>query len=70
MTFLPFPSLTVSFALQVLLGITDPELGVLDTFEDVEYERKAVEVSLVVSNKITSLLILCFLLRVLLLRLF
>eukprot|EP00268_Persea_americana_P031200 TRINITY_DN3030_c0_g2_i1.p1 TRINITY_DN3030_c0_g2~~TRINITY_DN3030_c0_g2_i1.p1 ORF type:complete len:170 (+),score=25.05 TRINITY_DN3030_c0_g2_i1:142-651(+) len=32
---------------RVLLGITDPELGVLDTFEDVEYERKAVEVSLV-----------------------
>ncbi|RWR91546.1 AIG2-like protein [Cinnamomum micranthum f. kanehirae] len=32
---------------RVLLGITDPELGVLDTFEDVKYERKAVEVSLV-----------------------
>ncbi|KAJ8616897.1 hypothetical protein MRB53_013083 [Persea americana] len=32
---------------RVLLGITDPELGVLDTFEDVEYERTAVEVSLV-----------------------
>eukprot|EP00268_Persea_americana_P031201 TRINITY_DN3030_c0_g2_i11.p1 TRINITY_DN3030_c0_g2~~TRINITY_DN3030_c0_g2_i11.p1 ORF type:complete len:117 (+),score=11.59 TRINITY_DN3030_c0_g2_i11:102-452(+) len=55
---------------RVLLGITDPELGVLDTFEDVEYERTAVEVSLVVSIKITPLLILCFLLHVLLLRLF
>ncbi|XP_073116395.1 uncharacterized protein [Elaeis guineensis] len=31
---------------KVLLGITDRELDVLDTFEDVEYERRAVEVSL------------------------
>lgn len=28
------------------MGITDPELYILDTFEDVEYERKTIEVSL------------------------
>ncbi|KAK1264504.1 Protein AIG2 [Acorus gramineus] len=32
--------------LQVLLGITDPELDVLDTFEDVEYMRRPINVSL------------------------
>ncbi|KAF6141796.1 hypothetical protein GIB67_027974 [Kingdonia uniflora] len=30
----------------VLLGITDPELDILDTFEDVEYEKHTVDVSL------------------------
>lgn len=35
--------------MQVLFGITNPELYILDTFEDVEYERRAVEVSLLVS---------------------
>ncbi|XP_062163215.1 AIG2-like protein D isoform X2 [Alnus glutinosa] len=29
---------------KVLFGITNPELDVLDTFEDVEYERRTVEV--------------------------
>ncbi|KAK7825768.1 aig2-like protein d [Quercus suber] len=31
---------------KVLFGITNPELDILDTFEDVEYERRTVEVSL------------------------
>lgn len=31
------------------MGITDPELIILDEFEDVEYERSNVEVSLLVS---------------------
>ncbi|KAM0943240.1 putative gamma-glutamyl cyclotransferase [Dioscorea sansibarensis] len=31
---------------KVLLGITDLELDVLDTFEDVEYERHTVEITL------------------------
>ncbi|RVX17596.1 AIG2-like protein D [Vitis vinifera] len=31
---------------RVLLGVTDPELNILDTFEDVEYDRRTVEVSL------------------------
>ncbi|KAF5747060.1 AIG2-like protein [Tripterygium wilfordii] len=31
---------------KVLLGITDPELYILDEFEDVEYERSTVEISL------------------------
>ncbi|KAH7674656.1 Gamma-glutamyl cyclotransferase-like protein [Dioscorea alata] len=31
---------------KVLLGITDVELDVLDTFEDVEYERRTVEINL------------------------
>ncbi|KAH0989765.1 hypothetical protein GBA52_001248 [Prunus armeniaca] len=35
---------------QLLLGITDPELHILDEFEDVEYERNTVEVSLVDSS--------------------
>ncbi|XP_075522606.1 AIG2-like protein D isoform X2 [Primulina tabacum] len=29
---------------KVLIGITPPELYILDTFEDVEYERKTVDV--------------------------
>ncbi|KAL7187107.1 hypothetical protein ACSBR1_037221 [Camellia fascicularis] len=33
---------------KVLLGITLPELDILDTFEDVEYNRCTVEVSLMV----------------------
>nr|GEV55324.1 hypothetical protein [Tanacetum cinerariifolium] len=32
--------------LQVLLGITAPELDILDKFEDYEYEKKLVNVSL------------------------
>ncbi|KAK8499347.1 hypothetical protein V6N13_010612 [Hibiscus sabdariffa] len=31
---------------RVLLGLTDPELLILDEFEDVEYQRTSVEVSL------------------------
>ncbi|PSS11777.1 AIG2-like protein [Actinidia chinensis var. chinensis] len=31
---------------KVLSGITAPEIAILDTFEDVEYERRIVEVSL------------------------
>lgn len=37
---------------QVLLGITDPELHILDEFEDVEYERSTVEVSLMVKHSV------------------
>ncbi|OMO61942.1 AIG2-like protein [Corchorus capsularis] len=33
----------------VLFGITDPELHILDEFEDVEYQRTPVEVSLLES---------------------
>lgn len=36
---------------RVLMGITDPELYILDKFEDVEYERCTVEVSLTDSSK-------------------
>lgn len=36
------------YLLQVLSGITVPELDVLDAFEDVEYERRTVDVSLMV----------------------
>ncbi|XP_058183887.1 AIG2-like protein D [Rhododendron vialii] len=36
---------------RVLSGITDPELDVLDTFEDVEYERRTIEVSLMDSSQ-------------------
>ena len=36
---------------QVLLGVTRPELDILDIFEDVEYERRAVDVSLMVSTE-------------------
>ncbi|WOL19787.1 hypothetical protein Cni_G28589 [Canna indica] len=35
-----------SSAVLVFLGITDVELNLLDAFEDVEYERKNVEISL------------------------
>ena len=38
------------FPVQVLLGITDPELHILDEFEDVEYLRTGVEVSLLESS--------------------
>lgn len=36
---------------RVLFGITNPELDILDTFEDVEYERRTVEVSLMDSSE-------------------
>lgn len=36
--------------LQVLKGITDDELKILDEFEDAEYDRKAVEVALTVTT--------------------
>ncbi|XVF48132.1 hypothetical protein PTKIN_Ptkin03bG0166200 [Pterospermum kingtungense] len=36
---------------RVLLGITDPELHILDEFEDVEYRRTAVKVSLLESSQ-------------------
>ncbi|CAN1324158.1 AIG2-like protein D [Linum perenne] len=36
---------------RVLFGITDPELLVLDIFEDVEYQRRTVEVSLCEEEK-------------------
>nr|CAD1827661.1 unnamed protein product [Ananas comosus var. bracteatus] len=36
---------------KVLMGITDPELVVLDTFEDVEYLRRTVEISLIDSSE-------------------
>ncbi|KAB2629552.1 AIG2-like protein [Pyrus ussuriensis x Pyrus communis] len=36
---------------KVLLEITDPELHILDEFEDVEYERSSVEVSLMDSSE-------------------
>jgi hypothetical protein len=35
-------------ALQVVMGVTDEELQVLDAFEDVEYTRTRVEISLTV----------------------
>lgn len=35
--------------LQVLFGITDDELYILDEFEDIEYERENVQVLLTVS---------------------
>lgn len=38
-----------SFKLQVLFGITDDELYILDEFEDIEYERDNVNVFLTVS---------------------
>lgn len=44
--------------MQVLLGITDPELHILDEFEDVEYERSTVEVSLMVNSLCCSFLFL------------
>ncbi|XP_057511897.1 AIG2-like protein D isoform X2 [Actinidia eriantha] len=36
---------------KVLSGITAPEIAILDTFEDVEYERRIVEVSLMDSSQ-------------------
>ncbi|XP_010525863.1 PREDICTED: AIG2-like protein A [Tarenaya hassleriana] len=36
---------------KVLMGISDPELYILDEFEDVEYERNTVEVSLTDSSE-------------------
>ncbi|KZV19801.1 hypothetical protein F511_18800 [Dorcoceras hygrometricum] len=36
---------------KVLLGITPRELHILDTFEDIEYERKTVDVLLTDSNE-------------------
>ncbi|XP_043714289.1 AIG2-like protein D [Telopea speciosissima] len=36
---------------RVLFGITDPELHVFDSFEDVEYERSTVDVSLIENSK-------------------
>jgi hypothetical protein len=45
------------FALQVFKGITDGELDVLDIFEDEEYVRETVGISLTVSHSTqTSLL--------------
>jgi hypothetical protein len=38
------------FALQVFKGITDGELDVLDIFEDEEYVRETVGISLTVSH--------------------
>jgi hypothetical protein len=38
---------------QILMGITDDELQVLDAFEDVEYTRTRVEISLTVSIRLT-----------------
>ncbi|KAG4198068.1 hypothetical protein ERO13_A05G065200v2, partial [Gossypium hirsutum] len=35
---------------RVLIGISDPELYILDEFEDVEYQRTRVEVSLLKSS--------------------
>ncbi|MBA0594374.1 hypothetical protein Gorai_011282, partial [Gossypium raimondii] len=35
---------------RVLMGISDPELHILDEFEDVEYQRTRVEVSLLESS--------------------
>lgn len=43
---------------QVLSGITNPELDILDAFEDVEYDRRAVEVSLMVG--IIEILLIAF----------
>ncbi|XP_041019386.1 AIG2-like protein D [Juglans microcarpa x Juglans regia] len=40
---------------KVLSGITNPELYILDAFEDVEYERRTVEVSLMdISEKLQA----------------
>ncbi|OWM77252.1 hypothetical protein CDL15_Pgr028889 [Punica granatum] len=47
----PFPSVSKGFHGFVLMGITNPELDILDTFEDVEYDRRDVEVTLVESSK-------------------
>ncbi|RAL50443.1 unnamed protein product [Cuscuta campestris] len=39
---------------RVLLGITRPELEILDNFEDVEYERMTVDVSLMDGSEIVQ----------------
>ncbi|WRX35071.1 Gamma-glutamylcyclotransferase [Theobroma cacao] len=39
---------------KVLFGITDPELHILDEFEDVEYQRSLVEVSSLNRNSVQS----------------
>ena len=49
----PYTKLLLAYAvmlidLQVIMGVTDEELQVLDAFEDVEYTRTRVEISLVV----------------------
>lgn len=49
-----FLSFVNFYSFQVLSGITDPELDVLDTFEDVEYERRTIEVSLMVCRAESS----------------
>jgi len=36
-------------ALQVIMGISDAELIILDAFEDFEYIRRSVQISLTVS---------------------
>ncbi|XP_038711959.1 AIG2-like protein D [Tripterygium wilfordii] len=38
----------------VLLGVSDPELYILDEFEDVEYEKSTVEVSLNEGTEVTN----------------
>ncbi|RZC72565.1 hypothetical protein C5167_048047 [Papaver somniferum] len=40
----------VSLSLQVLLGITDSELGLLDKVEDVEYEKSTTMICLLVEE--------------------
>lgn len=49
---------------QVLLGISDLELYILDEFEDVEYERSGVDVFLLVSLSVFVIYLsfLCFIL--------
>ncbi|KAL5782858.1 hypothetical protein ACOSP7_007887 [Xanthoceras sorbifolium] len=43
------PVLNTTVTGKVLFGITDPELDILDVFEDVEYQRTTVDVSLMES---------------------
>jgi hypothetical protein len=50
---LPFRLPILSIVPQVIMGITDDELQVLDAFEDVEYTRTRVEISLTVSIRLT-----------------
>ncbi|RWW01511.1 hypothetical protein GW17_00035451 [Ensete ventricosum] len=42
--------LTLLYLMLVLLEITDQELDKLDSFEDVEYERRTVEISLLINK--------------------
>ena len=42
-------ALLMLIGLQVIMGVTDEELRLLDAFEDVEYTRTRVEISLAVS---------------------